>query len=69
MKDHKDKRILAIYVNSIFPDFESFLRTEVNLVEDEIRLVCDEFKSNFITFELQPGFYTFEDISEAFFNF
>ena len=43
--------ILAIYVNYIFQDFESFLRTEVDLVEDDIRLVLDEYISNFISYE------------------
>ena len=42
MRDHKYMRILAIYNSSKFQDFESFLRTEVDLVEDDIRLVLDE---------------------------
>ena len=33
---------LAVYNRSIFQDFESFLRTAVDLVEDDIRLVLDE---------------------------
>ena len=42
-------RILSNYVSSIFQDFESFLRTEVELVEDDIRLSLDEYNSSFIT--------------------
>ena len=31
-----------MYVNTIFQDFVSFLRTEVDLVEDDVRLALDE---------------------------
>ena len=60
--------ILAIYTSSVFQDFESFLRTQIDLIEDDIKLVLDEYNSSFITYELEPGIYTFEDISEALFN-
>ena len=36
MKDDKYLHILSDYSNSIFQDFESFLRTEADLVEDDI---------------------------------
>ena len=65
MKDDKYMFILNFYVNSVFQDFESYLRTEVDLVEDDIKLVLDEYNSSFITYELEPGIYTFKDISEA----
>ena len=39
MKNDDYLRILAIYVSSIIQDFESFLRTEIDLVEEYIRLV------------------------------
>ena len=68
MKDDKYMFILNLYVNSVFQDFESYLRTEVDLVEDDIKLVLDEYNSSFITYELQPGIYTFKDISEALYN-
>ena len=68
MKDVKYMLILAMYVDSIFQDFETFLRTEIDLVEDDIRLVVNEYNSNFITFDLELGIYTFKDISEALFN-
>ena len=66
MKDDKYMKILAGYVRSVFQDFESYLRTEVDLVQDDVKLVLDEYNSNFITYELDPGIYTFKDISEAF---
>ena len=60
--------ILALYVRSVFQDFESFLRTETDLVEDDIKLVLDKYNSSFMTFELTPGIYTFQDLSQALFN-
>ena len=68
MKDEQYMKILAIYTRSVFQDFESFLRTQIDLIEDDIKLVLDEYNSSFITYELQPGFHTFKDISEALFN-
>ena len=68
MKDDKHMEILSGYTSSVFQDFESYLRTEVDLVEDDVRLVLDEYNSSFITYELEPGIYTFKDISEALFN-
>ena len=52
----------------MFQDFESYLRTEADLVEDDIKLVLDEYNSSFITYELKPGIYIFKIISEALFN-
>ena len=60
--------ILAGYTRSVFQDFESFLRTEVDLIEDDIKWVLDEYNSNFITYEWQSGVYSFKDISEALYN-
>ena len=68
MKDDGYMNIVADYVRSVFQDFESYLRTEDDLVEDDIKLVLDEYNSNFMTYELEPGIYTFKDISEALFN-
>ena len=65
MNDEQYMNILAIYISSVFQDFESFLRTQIDLVEDDIKLVLDEYNSSFITYELDPGIYTFKDISEA----
>ena len=58
-------KILARYFSSMLQDFESYLRIEVDLVEDDIRLILDENKSNFLNFELLPGFYTFKNISQV----
>ena len=52
----------------MFQDFESYLRTEVDLVEDYIKLVLNEYNSCFITYGLQPDIYTFKDTSEALLN-
>ena len=68
MNDDGYMDILARYISSVFQDFESFLRTQIDLVEDDIKLVLDEHNSSFITCELDPGIYTFKDISEAIFN-
>ena len=68
MKDDKYMETLARYTRSVFQDFESFLRTEVDLVEDDVKLVLDEYNSSFNTYELGPGIYTFKDISEVLFN-
>ena len=65
MKDEHYMRILSIYTSSLFQDFESFLRTQIDLVEDDIKLVLDEYISSFFTYVLDPGIYTFNDISEA----
>ena len=68
MKDDQYMLILSIYVSFIFQDFEIFLRTEIDLFEDDIRLVLDEYNSSFIAYDLQLGIYTFKDLFEAFFN-
>ena len=68
MEDDKFMKFLAGYTSSVFQDFESFLRTEVDVVEDDIKLVLDEYNSSFITYELDKGIYNFKDISEALFN-
>ena len=65
MNDEQYMNILSIYSRSVFQDFESFLRSQIDLVEDDIKLVLDEYNSNFNTYEIDPGIYTFKDISEA----
>ena len=67
MEDEHYMNILAIYNSSVFQDFESFLRTQIDLVEDDIKLVLDEYNSSFITYELEPGFDSYREISEALF--
>ena len=68
MNDGGYMNITARYTNSVFQNFETFLRTHIDLVEDDIKLVLDEHNSNFITYKLTPGIYTFKDISETLFN-
>ena len=65
MNDSGYMNILASYVSSVFQDFESFLRTEIDLVEDDIKLVLDEYNSNFVTYELDPGIYSYKDMAIA----
>ena len=67
MNDEQYMNISAICTSSVFQDFESFLRTQIDLVEDDIKLVLDEYTSNFITYELEPGIYSYRDIAEAVF--
>ena len=68
MNDEQYMNILAIYTSSVFQDFESFIRTQIDLVEDDIKLVLEEYNSSFNTYEITPSIYTFKDISEALFN-
>ena len=56
------------YPRSVFQDFESYHRTEIDLVEDDIRLVLDKSNSSFIFYELDPVIYTFKDLSKVLFN-
>ena len=68
MEDDGYMNILARYTNSVFQDFESFLKTQIDLVESDVKLVLDEYNSSFITYELEPGIYTFKEIFEALLN-
>ena len=57
--------LLLDYGRSLFRDFESYLRIVVGLDEEDIQLVLKEYNSHFITYELTPGNYTIQDISDA----
>ena len=59
---------LAGYHTSVFQDFEACLRTKIDLVENDIRLVLDKHNSNFLTYEIQPGIHNSKDLSSALFN-
>ena len=65
MNDEQYMNILSIYTSSVFQDFESFLRSQIDLVEDDIKLVLEEYNSNFVTYKLEPGIYSYKDIAEA----
>ena len=67
-KDDEYKKISGFYVLSIFQEFESYLRTEIDLIEDDIKLVLDDYSSKFITYEWQSGVYTFNDLPQALSN-
>ena len=51
MEDGGYMNILSGYRRSVFQDCESYRRTEIDLVEDDIRLVSDKYNSSFITYE------------------
>ena len=53
------------YARSPFRDFQSFLRIVVGLDEDDIRLILKQYNANFVTYDLDPGNYTTENLQEA----
>ena len=57
--------LLLGYSASPFRVFESYLRLGIGLDERDIQLILKEYTSHFITYELTPGIYTTQDISEA----
>ena len=57
--------LLMGYAKSPFRDFESYLRIFVGLEEDNIRLILKQYNEKFITYELDPGNYTVEDLQKA----
>ena len=57
--------LLLYHSRSQFRDFESYLRIRVGLDEEDIQLILKEYNSHFITYELGPGIYTIQDISDA----
>ena len=68
MEDGGYMNILTRYTNSVFQDFESFLRTQIDLVESDNKMVLDEYNSSFVTYEIDPAIYTYKDLSIALFN-
>ena len=61
--------LLLNYSRSQFRDFESYLRIRVGLDEEDTHLNLKEYISHFITYELTPGIYTIQDISDAVYTF
>ena len=57
--------LLLGYSRSLFRDFESYLRIVVGLEKEDIQLILKQYNSHFITYELAPGIYTIQDISDA----
>ena len=61
--------LLMGYARSAFRDFESYLRIVIGLEEDNIQLILKQYNEKFITYELDPGIYTIEDIQKAVYKF
>ena len=57
--------LLMGYARSPFWDLATYLRIVVGLDGDEIQLKVKRYNSNFVIYELSPGFYTSKDVSEA----
>ena len=57
--------LLMGYARSPFRDFESYLRIVVGLEEDDIRLILKHYNEKFITYELEPGNYSIEDVQKS----
>ena len=57
--------LLTGYARSPFTDFETYLRIVIGLEEENIRLILRQYNEKFITYELEPGIYTIEDIQKA----
>ena len=61
--------LLLNYSRSKFRDFESYLRIRVGLDEEDIQLILKEYNTHFITYQLSPGIYTIQDLSDAVYTF
>ena len=61
--------LLLGYNESPFRDFESYLRMVVGLDEKDIQLILKQYNSHFITYELDPGNNTMQDISDVIHTF
>ena len=57
--------LLMGYARSPFRDFESYLRIFVGLEEHNIQLILKQYNEKFVTYELDPGNYTIEDLKKA----
>ena len=57
--------LLMGYARSLFRDFESYLRIVIGIDEDDIRLILKQYNANFVTYELDPGNYTIEDLQKT----
>ena len=61
--------LLYGYTRSRFREFESCLRIVIGLDEKDIQLILKEYNSHFITYELPPGIYSIQDISDTIYKF
>ena len=70
LRNHKTSHdgyiiLLMGYARSPFRDFEKYIRIFVGLEEDNIQLILKQYNEKFITYELDPGNYTIEDLKKA----
>ena len=56
---------MLVYARSLFRDFERYLRIVIGLDEDDIQLILKQYNEKFVTYELEPGNYTIEDLQKA----
>ena len=61
--------LLMGYARSLFRDFESYLRIMIGLEEDNIQLILKQYNEKFVTYELEPGNYTIEDLQKGVYKF
>ena len=59
--------LLMGYARSLFRDFENYLRIVIGFDEDDIRLILEQYNKKFVTYELDPGNYTIEDVQKSVF--
>ena len=57
--------VLMRYDRSPFRDSESYLRIVAGLEEDNIQLILKQYNEKFVTYELDPGNYTIEDLQKV----
>ena len=57
--------LLMGYAKAPFRDFESYLRIVIGLDEDDIQLSLKHYNEKNITYGLDPGNYTIEDLQEV----
>ena len=70
LRNHKTSHdgyiiLLMGYARSPFRDFESYLRIVVGFEEKDDQLILKQYNEKFITYELDPGNYTIEDLKKA----
>ena len=53
------------YARCPFRDIERYLRIIVGLYEDDIQGILKQYNANFVTYELDPGNYTIDDLQGA----
>ena len=53
------------YARAPIIDFEAYLRLVVRLDGDDIQQISKTYSSNVVNYEISPGKYSFNDISEV----